>query len=173
MVPAGGRAVPDAARGQRHADEAAVPFPATPGRARRARQGAQGAQPHARACPGQGRRCRHCATARLWPLAALVTGETRGRPPSPEDKRAWAFLWRGKSLPIGCAASGLDAPLLRKALSPGWPASRRVILRECVQSPCHLGQSGPIFCQMSDPMGLLYVCISASDFWEVPTAGVL
>lgn len=40
----------------------------------------------------------------------------------------------------------------------------------CAQSPCHLGQSGPTFCQMSDPMGLFCVCISASDFWEVPNA---
>ena len=40
----------------------------------------------------------------------------------------------------------------------------------CVQSACHFGQPGPTSCQVSDPMGLSRVCISASDFWEVPAA---
>ena len=57
----------------------------------------------------------------------------RRRPPSPEDKRAGAFLWQGKSLPIGCAASGLDAPLLRKALSlqAGRPAGESFSENAC------------------------------------------
>lgn len=74
LVPAGGRAVPDAARRQRHADEAALPLPASPRCAHCARQGTQSRWPcaPARALPRQGHRS--CSTpAHLRPLAALVT----------------------------------------------------------------------------------------------------
>lgn len=30
------------------------------------------------------------------------------------------------------------------------------------------GSSGSTLCRVSNPMGLFCVCISASDFWEVP-----
>ncbi|KAL4677018.1 hypothetical protein H8957_008437, partial [Semnopithecus entellus] len=74
VVPAGGRAVPDAPRRQRHADEAAVPLPAASGRARRARQGAQdaGRRDPTRALRQGHRRRRRRAPALLRPLAALV-----------------------------------------------------------------------------------------------------
>lgn len=173
MVPAGGRAVPDAARGQRYADEAAVPFPATPGRNRCARQGAQGAQPRACACPGQGRHCRRCSTTRLWPLAALVTSETAGGRPAPRTRGPGRSSGRGRAFPSAVRPQAWMHPFSgRLSLSrlAGQQDSHSQRMRA---ESLSFRTIGPVFCQMSDPMGLLYVCISASDFWEVPTAGVL
>lgn len=116
VVPAGGRAVPDAARGQRHADEAALPLSATLGRARRPHQGAQGVGAH----PGQGQR--RCAPALLRPLAALVTRrDVRAAAPGPEGQPC-VPLARREALP-GSAPPGLGPPLLSEgSLQAGGPA---------------------------------------------------
>lgn len=148
-------------------------FPATPGRSSPSPRSPR-RQPRAAPAPAKAAAAAVARQPRLWPLAALVTSETRQAAAQPQDKSAGAFLWRGRAFPIGCASLRLGCTPSPEALSlqAGRPAGESFSENVC-RVPCHLGQSGPSSAKCLTLWGCSMFAFQQVTSGRVPAAGVL